>query len=1419
MAVTAARRGRLIQSIDGGVTMPIRRPVNCGWQIAIASLFVLVSCCRSASADTHVHSLYAVGPAYGPQTDWQNADTVFGAPTGDCNDGANPQYAWNEVADSEEWLEVRHWDAFELEPGYVISRVEVDVNGRYDDMSSANRFVLRSSGPFAARFDSTSEWAQSGFDCEWHMGGNGRDITNAKPAAWTADDIANLRLAVRRVNNSDPVEPKRARVNAFRVIVTTTNEARLAVSPNPLLFGNVDPQNFLDKIFTVRNTGATVVDIDIASSCASSAFATIYGAGFSQLDPGDQVDITVRFSPSNTDPAFCNLELGNDLVPIEVLTGNPCDAVTIPAGTIVAAADTQYDFKDVRINGGTVTVIGSHTFCGLSLAAGSVLTQIAEDQQGIDLEVLTGCTIEMGARIDVAGMGAAAGAGPGVGASVDYHGAGGGYGGEGGIGSNAPGGQTYGSYEMPTDLGSGGGSGSNYGTSLGGPGGGLVRLNVHGALTVDGQISANGGPGTGGYYNSGGGGSGGSIYLTVGALAGGGAIAAIGGAGVAGGTAGGGGGGRIAVHCDADSYTGTYLATGGSVGVGGQRGGAGTVFIKRSNETLGELDIANVGLPAGARTGIGGQSNWAANVTIRSGGVLGRVNGLIILGDMHVAADGAISADMDGYGPGAGPGAGSSVEYRGAGGGYGGEGGVGFNTSGGQTYGSYDTPLDLGSGGGSGSNYGTALGGPGGGLVRLDVHGSLTVDGQISANGGSGTGDNYYQSGGGGSGGSIYLTVGTLAGGGEITANGGASGGGGAAGGGGGGRIAVHCDADSYTGTYLATGGSVGVGGQRGGAGTVFIKRSNETLGELDIANVGLPAGARTGVGGQSSWAANVTIGSGGVLGRVNGLIILGDMHVAADGAISADMDGYGPGAGPGAGPSVEYRGAGGGYGGEGGVGFNTSGGQTYGSYDTPLDLGSGGGSGTNYGTVAGGSGGGLVRLVVHGTLTVDGQITANGGPGTGDSYYQSGGGGSGGSINLTVGALAGGGTISASGGACGGGGAAGGGGGGRIAVHCDADSYTGTYLATGGSVGTGGQRGGAGTVFIKRSSETLGELDIANAGLPAGARTGVGGQSSWAANVTIGSGGVLGRVTGLTVLGDLHVATDGTISADMDGYGPGTGPGAGASVDYWGAGGGYGGEGGIGNSTIGGQTYGSYETPSDLGSGGGSGTNYGAVAGGSGGGLVRLVVQGTLTVDGQITANGGPGTGGHYESGGGGSGGSIYLTVGTLAGGGEISANGGASGGEGAAGGGGGGRIAICSASGFADFDIGNNVKVTGGAGSGAGADGTKYFCVAPLSGVNEFESDLPLLTALRGNSPNPFNPLTTIEFDLSALGSTRLDVYDLHGRLVRTLLNEQLEAGHHEVRWDGIDAQGRRMASGVYLYKMEAGPYCETRRMTLLK
>jgi hypothetical protein len=88
-----------------------------------------------------------------------------------------------------------------------------------------------------------------------------------------------------------------------------------------------------------------------------------------------------------------------------------------------------------------------------------------------------------------------------------------------------------------------------------------------------------------------------------------------------------------------------------------------------------------------------------------------------------------------------------------------------------------------------------------------------------------------------------------------------------------------------------------------------------------------------------------------------------------------------------------------------------------------------------------------------------------------------------------------------------------------------------------------------------------------------------------------------------------------------------------------------------------------------------------------------------------------------------------------------------------------------------------------------------------------------------LAQNFPNPFNPRTAISFTLGARSRARLRIHDVRGATVRTLVDRELPAGEYREEWDGTDDRGRRAASGVYFYRLDAGGASQTRRMVLLK
>ena len=448
---------------------------------------------------------------------------------------------------------------------------------------------------------------------------------------------------------------------------------------------------------------------------------------------------------------------------------------------------------------------------------------------------------------------------------------------------------------------------------------------------------------------------------------------------------------------------------------------------------------------------------------------------------------------------------------------------------------------------------------------------------------------------------------------------------------------------------------------------------------------------------------------------------------------------------------------AGGSYGGLGVAGTTGQSNPTYGDYHDPVNLGSGSGSSspspgggliritagsaqidgailangasaTGCGALAGGSGGGLLLNV--GTFSGSGRLAANGG----DSTYcsgSSGGSGGGGRVAVYYTTLSG---FDLSN---------------KVAAHAGA--------------GNGASPGSVGTVYLKPGSGA-GQLLLANHGTavglwtPLGNRTDTvfqaealviagtnviaataGGAPIQAASLAVVTGAVLTHpvtttnqafALQLTVSGNLVVDASAKIDVTGRGYPGGYSVGTGTNGAATGlAGGSYGGLGVAGTTGQSNPTYGDYHDPSNLGSGSGSSSPS------PGGGLIRITA-GSAQIDGAILANGASATGCGALAGG--SGGGLLLNVGTLSGSGRLAANGGdstycsgLSGGSG-----GGGRVAVYYAT-LSGFDLSNKVAAHAGAGNGAspGSVGTVY--LKPGSGAGQ------LFLASHGTAAGLWTPL----------------------------------------------------------------------------
>ena len=837
--------------------------------------------------------------------------------------------------------------------------------------------------------------------------------------------------------------------------------------------------------------------------------------------------------------------------------------------------------------------------------------------------------------------------------------------------------EPYGSSTEPVTLGSGGNSGAAGAWSNGG---GAIRLDVAGTLTLDGEITADQDSWLPGAVPCSSWGAGGSIYVTTAALEGTGRLTAEG----LEGTYEYSGGGRVAVYYeDAAGFDGFLESSAGPNGTIG--------FIDTSvpndhlhvyrNFTLPEESILHYGAVTLHALQPPTDPIYGGNAVLALGGgstlmvdgdllLLGRsilrVRGVHTegqVGGQWVGAGGTIQAtnvfvdersDITargmGYAPQMGP---AGFGTTGTGGQHGG---------GDWAYGDPFVPMALGSGGRVGCFYPfpgalSCSQATGGGAIRLEVSDTLTLDGGIIADA-VGNGSTSYNC-LGSAGGSVYVTTHTLTGSGTLRSLGGGPYGGG-------GRVAVYYhDASGFTGFEMSSAhGNDAVLSPPGPDGTIAffdVSVPNHDMrvyerfavGEdspLHYRNVTLTHEALFEVGGGSTLTVDQTLtivdnstlvlGGKNTAAQVGGewvgegcTVVATDVTVDAGSAIRADGQGYALGAGPGMGASSASH---------GGRGDSGSG-PIYGDAFAPVELGSDGG-------------GGAIRLDVADTLSLDGEVTADGGNG-----------GTGGSVYVSTGVLTGSGSFSAdawstslSGG-------------GRVMVtYHDGGSFTGMRAST----AAGGQNEQEGTcAFINLSvpnhdltvSErfVFGEdaqphyravtlLDAASLELGGGSTLTVDHELSIIEGSTIITGGkdVTGQVAGewagagvAIVAEDLTLEAGSAIIADGAGYTTAMGPGGSS------AGGGSHGGRGMGLS---GPTYGNAYLPLDPGSAGDAGSS-------AGGGALRLDVADTLVLEGDILSDG---------VGSEGAGGAVLITARTVNGAGTVSADGSP--------GGGGGRIAV---------------------------------------------------------------------------------------------------------------------------------------------
>jgi len=526
---------------------------------------------------------------------------------------------------------------------------------------------------------------------------------------------------------------------------------------------NVSSQVSPDGNITLeKKDGEYCLDIDTGGAVFDPGYS-LAGSGCSICDEGDEL-------------TTCNITAAHNLGDGTLFSAN--NLIIKNGGSLMNAttncSGTNHGCGFIIDLDGNLTILS-----GGNITAGNV-TIIAEN-----------VIVNSSAEIYVDGLGWLRNYGPGCPLESGYHGAS--HGGDGASSLKDWQNSSYGSYTEPVSFGSGG----NYSnTDNGRDGGGVIKINATGTVTINGTVTADG-QGSG-YAN----GAGGSIWIIANSLAGSGSITSDGGQGSRGGGA---GGGRVSISYTSSTYTGNFSVAGGGPG--------------SSNANVGEPGTLNLpwNLVNNFTVNYGialAPGNYTFDNLTVTGATLfcqgdydgDPVNGRgveINANTITVDSGATISAFQEGFPKGSGPGVGDAAFYDG-----GSHGGYGADTANGP-YGSLTSPTSLGSGG----SYGNGRGRSGGGAIKLNVSGTITVDGNITVNGRADYGN--------GAGGSVWIIADTIAGSGLITANGGS---GGRSGGGGGGRISLMYTTDSFSGNVTGIGGGPGSNNPTPGEnGTIFL--------------------------------------------------------------------------------------------------------------------------------------------------------------------------------------------------------------------------------------------------------------------------------------------------------------------------------------------------------------------------------------------------------------------------------------------------------------------------------------------------------------------------------------------------------------------------------------------------------------------
>ena len=115
--------------------------------------------------------------------------------------------------------------------------------------------------------------------------------------------------------------------------------------------------------------------------------------------------------------------------------------------------------------------------------------------------------------------------------------------------------------------------------------------------------------------------------------------------------------------------------------------------------------------------------------------------------------------------------------------------------------------------------------------------------------------------------------------------------------------------------------------------------------------------------------------------------------------------------------------------------------------------------------------------------------------------------------------------------------------------------------------------------------------------------------------------------------------------------------------------------------------------------------------------------------------------------------------------------------------------------------------------------SDRSGVFIIQNPLNLDRLQEETPKTFSLYANYPNPFNPTTTISYELSVTSHIELTIYNQLGQEIRTLVSRQQQANYYQIQWDGRDNAGKQVVSGIYVYRLTGDSFSQSRKMVLLK